>query len=68
MTPRLARTFASLSLLVLSWVRVPSLCAQSPTPTQAATARVAIPEGPAGNALKAWLEAFNSGDKAQMDA
>jgi hypothetical protein len=44
------------------------LCAQSPTPTQAATARVTIPATPAGTALKAWLEAFNSGEKAQMDA
>jgi hypothetical protein len=27
-----------------------------------------IPEGPAGRTLKAWLEAFNSGDQAQMEA
>jgi len=27
-----------------------------------------IPDGPAGQTLKAWLEAFNSGDRAQMEA
>ena len=27
-----------------------------------------IPDTPAGHTLKAWLEAFNSGDRAQLDA
>lgn len=27
-----------------------------------------IPEGPAGKTFKAWLEAFNSGDRAKMEA
>jgi peptidase S41-like protein len=35
--------------------------------TQAAT-QTAIPATPAGKTLKAWLEAFNSGDRALMDA
>jgi hypothetical protein len=30
--------------------------------------QVAIPAGPAGQTLKAWLEAFNSGDRAQIEA
>jgi retinol-binding protein 3 len=33
-----------------------------------ASAQVATPDGPAGKTLKAWLTAFNSGDKAQMEA
>ena len=28
----------------------------------------AIPDTPAGRTFKAWLEAFNSGDRAQLDA
>jgi hypothetical protein len=31
-------------------------------------AQPAIPDTPAGRTLKAWLEAFNSGDRAQMEA
>lgn len=34
----------------------------------AAWPQTTIPDGPAGQTLKAWLEAFNSGDKAQMEA
>jgi len=30
--------------------------------------QVPIPDGPAGATLKAWLQAFNSGDRAQMEA
>ncbi|HXT75880.1 MAG TPA: S41 family peptidase [Candidatus Eisenbacteria bacterium] len=30
--------------------------------------QVAIPDGPAGATLRAWLQAFNSGDRAQMEA
>jgi hypothetical protein len=40
--------------------------AQSPAPTQAGA--VAIPDNPAGRALKAWLEAFNSGDAGKLNA
>jgi len=39
--------------------------ATSQTPTQA---QPAIPDTPAGRIFKAWLEAFNSGDRAQLDA
>jgi retinol-binding protein 3 len=30
--------------------------------------QVAIPDGPAGKTLEAWLQAFNSGDRAQIEA
>ena len=33
-----------------------------------AQSQPAIPDTPAGHTLKAWLEAFNSGDRAQLDA
>jgi len=33
---------------------------------RSASAQVAIPDTPAGHALSAWLNAFNSGDKAAM--
>jgi len=38
---------------------IPQTPAQSPP---------AIPDTPAGHTLKAWLEAFNSGDRARLDA
>lgn len=38
------------------------------TPQTPAAAPPAIPETPAGHTLKAWLTAFNSGDRAQLDA
>src|ERR1700726_2720391 len=38
------------------------------TPRPQAGAQPAIPETPAGRTLKAWLEAFNSGDRALLDA
>jgi len=34
----------------------------------AAWPQATIPEGPAGQTLKTWLEAFNSGDRAQVEA
>jgi retinol-binding protein 3 len=33
-----------------------------------AAAQTAIPDTPAGNTFSAWLQAFNSGDQAQLDA
>ena len=35
---------------------------------QAAPAQTTIPDTPAGQTFKAWLEAFNSGEHAQLDA
>jgi hypothetical protein len=36
-------------------------------PQTSAQAQSAIPDTPAGRTLKAWLEAFNSGDRASLD-
>jgi len=36
--------------------------------SQAKVPQATIPSGPAGQTLQAWLTAFNSGDRAQMDA
>src|SRR5437870_87383 len=38
------------------------------SPQAPAQAQPAIPDTPAGRTFKAWLEAFNSGDRAQLDA
>src|SRR5437667_8624211 len=40
----------------------------SPQPQAAAQPQSAIPDTPAGHTFKAWLDAFNSGDRAQLDA
>jgi hypothetical protein len=48
-------------VLGLAATLVPQVAAQTPAPP-------AIPETPAGHTLKAWLTAFNSGDRAQLDA
>src|SRR5438309_9140589 len=37
-------------------------------PQAPAQAQPAIPDTPAGRTFKAWLETFNSGDRAQLDA
>ena len=34
----------------------------------AASPQATIPDNPVGKTFKAWLEAFNSGDRAQMEA
>ncbi len=41
---------------------------QPQAPQPQANAQPAIPDTPAGHTFKAWLEAFNSGDRALMDA
>jgi len=40
----------------------------APPPQPQARAQPAIPDTPAGRTFKAWLEAFNSGDRALLDA
>lgn len=45
----------------------PRLSAQAPAPV-AAPVPAAIPQTPAGIALRAWLDVFNSGDSARMDS
>jgi len=44
----------------------PALAAQAPSATQAG--QVVVPDNPAGRALKSWLDAFNSGDAAKLNA
>ena len=68
MTRRITRTLAALTVLTSIGITVgtPRLHSQAPAAIQAG--RVAVPDSPAGRALKAWLEAFNSGDAAKMDA
>lgn len=53
--------FVALALLSVT----PGLRAQSSAPVPAG---IAIPATPAGAALRTWLDAFNSGDSARMDA
>ena len=50
--------------LVLGLAAAVALLAIPQAPAQA---QPAIPDTPAGRTFKAWLEAFNSGDHAQMD-
>jgi len=42
--------------------------AQKSSPDTQAAAQTTIPDTPAGRTLKAWLAAFNSGDRALMEA
>jgi hypothetical protein len=63
MIRRLAPTLAALAALALA---IPVLHAQAPSATQAG--QVNVPDNASGRALKAWLESFNSGDAAKMDA
>jgi peptidase S41-like protein len=51
--------------LLLAWA---AALAPQTTPKTPAQAPPAIPDTPAGRTFKAWLEAFNSGDRAQLDA
>jgi hypothetical protein len=46
----------------------PASGAQQSAPDTRAVTQAAIPDSPAGHTLKAWLEAFNSGDRASLDA
>ena len=56
--------------LLLAAALAPALAATAPNAGAQATpvANVTVPAGPAGRALAAWLDAFNSGDAARMDA
>ena len=53
-----------LALVALAILGGRGLGAQAPTQA----GQVAVPDSPSGRALKAWLEAFNSGDAAKMNA
>ena len=45
-----------------------ALLAPQAIPQTPAKAQPTIPETPAGRTFKAWLEAFNSGDRSLLDA
>ena len=62
---RLAHTLAAF-LVPAAFAFTPSPLRAQAVATQAG--QVALPEHAAGRALKAWLDAFNSGDAATMDA
>jgi hypothetical protein len=56
------KLFAAILLVATSLLDAPLALAQ----LQPAAAPVVIPDSPTGRALKAWLDAFNSGDPAQL--
>ena len=56
----------SRSCLTLVLALAAALAPQA-TPQPQAGAQPAIPETPAGRTFKAWLEAFNSGDRGLLD-
>jgi hypothetical protein len=53
--------FALFLVLATAWT-------QHPAPNTQAVAQTTIPDTPSGRTLKAWLAAFNSGDRALMEA
>src|SRR5437016_14386535 len=66
MRQSLTRTLAASVLLATVSMTPSPLRPQTPAATQAG--QVAVPDSPAGRALKTWLEAFNSGDAAKLNA
>src|SRR6267378_7193443 len=58
----------SRSCLTLVLALAAALAPQTIPQTPAPAAQPAIPETPAGRTFKAWFEAFNSGDRASLDA
>ena len=55
--------------LVIAALAVTTALSSSPLRAQATQAgQAAVPDTPAGHVLRAWLDAFNSGDAAKMDA
>ena len=62
-----SRSWFSRSCSALFLALAAALAAQAIPHPQAGTPP-AIPDTPAGRTFKAWLEAFNSGDRAQLEA
>jgi retinol-binding protein 3 len=58
--------FCRLCLTVI--LGVASVFAQQATPQTAPSAAPTIPDTPAGRTFRAWLDSFNSGDRATMEA
>jgi hypothetical protein len=60
--------------LCLALALTASACSQQPKPPEAKVAETkvaeksSIPDTPAGRTFKAWLDAFNTGDRATMEA
>jgi hypothetical protein len=62
MTPRASRVMTAVCLLVVAGATPPApVAAQAMAPTS-------LPQTPAGRTLKEFLESFNAGDSAAMDA
>jgi retinol-binding protein 3 len=55
-------------VLALAAALAPQANSHPQAPQPQANAQPAIPDTPAGHTLKAWLESFNSGDRASLDA
>ncbi len=62
--PMFSRSCLALALGLAAALARPT----APPPQPQAAAQTAIPDTPAGRTFKAWLEAFNSGDRALLDA
>ena len=61
----------SLRVLILCFVLATAARAQAPEPSSTPAPVLplsAIPDTPAGNALRGWLDAFNSGDSTRLEA
>src|ERR1700741_3641646 len=55
--------------LCLALALIASACSQQPKPLETKVAEKSIvPDTPAGRTFKAWLDAFNSGDRAIVEA
>jgi hypothetical protein len=65
MSRRLACAVALFAALCSTFIAASTLRAQTVGTQQS---KVAIPDTPAGRVLKAWLDAFNSGDSARISA
>ncbi len=57
-----------LVLVLTLFFALAATSSQQAAPDTRAAAQPAIPDSPAGHTFKAWLDAFNSGDRALLDA
>jgi hypothetical protein len=55
-------------LAILMYVLAVSFASSADAAPAARTAAPAIPDSPAGRVFRAWFDAFNSGDRAQIEA
>ena len=68
MIRRLTSTFTAITLVSSIGFAADARRAGAQTPAATQAGQPTLPETPVGRALRAWLEAFNSGDAAKMDA